>query len=359
MTAAVTSQDLDTVALRGVIDDVLADFLAEQQRSAVAWRLPSEVAQVLSDFVGGGKRIRPVLCAVGWHAGGRGGLPPTVARVGAALEMFHAFALIHDDVMDRSERRRGRSTVHRVLGELHRAGRDEAAVERLGISAAILAGDLALSWSDQLLHGAGLAPGRLAAVLSLVDEMRTELMYGQYLDITSTGRPTADVERALRIARYKTAYYTLRWPLLIGATLAGSPQPVHDALAAYAQPLGELFQLRDDLLGVFGRPDETGKSCLDDLREGKHTVLVALALQRADEAQQRTLHTLLGRPDLAEDDATRIRRMIVATGAREAVEHLIQTRRHQALDAVDHGPFPPIAAAALRQLAHTITVRTA
>lgn len=358
VSVTVPSGCVDMEVIRRSAESELVGFLAEQKRLAGAHGLPGDVVQVLEGFIcGGGKRIRPVLCGVGWFAGGGEGIPDRVARVGAALEVFHAFALIHDDVMDSSDMRRGRPTVHRTFATLHKGGRSGGSAERLGYSAAILAGDLALVWSDRLLHTSGMPPARLVEVLQLVDEMRSELMFGQYLDITSTGRPTEDVDQALRIVQYKTARYTLEWPLLIGAALAGAPKTVRDSLSAYARPLGEAFQLRDDLLGVFGVPHQTGKSRLDDLRDGKHTALMAVALQRADTDQRRILDALVGRPDLDDDGAAKIRKIMVATGARTAVEDLIRSRWQQASTAVERGAFPWAAAAALRQISETVTVR--
>ncbi|MGW2598839.1 polyprenyl synthetase family protein [Streptomyces klenkii] len=358
MNGVVIGEHGEAAAACCAVDRVLEEFLARQLRAAVEQGLPGEVAETVRDFLrGGGKRIRPALCVVGWWAAGGRGLPEAVVQTAASLEMFHAFALIHDDVMDDSGTRRGRPTVHRLLAGRHQDGRVPAAADRLGTTTAILVGDAALAWSDELVHTAGLDPARLTAVLPMIHTMRTQTMYGQYLDVTAAGRPTTDLSLALTIARYKSARYTVLWPLLIGATLADTPRPVAEALRAYAEPAGEAFQLRDDLLGVFGLPARTGKSHLDDLREGKHTALIALALERAEPGLRHTLSTLLGRPDLDEDRAGRIRQIILATGAREAVEDLIRTRRHQALEAVDQGAFPPEAAAALRHLAQALTAR--
>ncbi|MEW2577703.1 polyprenyl synthetase family protein [Streptomyces syringium] len=358
--AAEPGAGLDLAALRRSVDEALVEFLDRQERHVAALGLPGEVGRVLRDFTGGGgKRIRPMLCAVGWCAGGGDGLPGTVMRVGAALEMFHVFALIHDDLMDRSDTRRGQPTVHRALAAIHGLGRQEAASARLGESLAILAGDLALCWSDELLHTAGLGPARLAAVLPLVDAMRSELVHGQYLDLLTTGRPGTDVEAALRIVRYKTAKYTVEWPLRIGAVLAGAGPGVQEALTAFAVPLGEAFQLRDDLLGVFGAPAATGKSDLDDLCSGKHTVLVAFALSRATASQRRMLRALLGDPALVGEGADAIRALLVATGARTAVEDLIRTRRAQALTVLDDAVLPRAAIRALRELAEATTIRNA
>ncbi|MGW2600287.1 polyprenyl synthetase family protein [Streptomyces klenkii] len=345
-------------AVRRRVTVVLDGFLEHKAGTAAKLRMPTEVTECLRDFLAaGGKRLRPLLCVSGWQAAGGHGTPEALIKAAASLEMFHAFCLIHDDVMDNSARRRGAPTVHRRLARHHAHGRTATAARRVGVSGAILVGDLALAWSDELLHAAGLTPCQLDAVRPLINDMRSEVMYGQYLDVTAAGRPTADVEQALRIVRYKTAKYTVEHPLRIGAALAGAPLAVHEALSAYALPVGEAFQLRDDLLGVFGTPEVTGKPSLDDLREGKHTVLIALVLQRADAHQRSVLHTLLGAPRLDEAGGDRIRELLTATGARDVVEDMIGTLRAQALRVLETAPFPPHAAAHLRQLADAATAR--
>ncbi|GHE09732.1 polyprenyl synthetase family protein [Streptomyces alanosinicus] len=344
-----------------MVDARLDDFQAAKERTAAAQGLPAELSRALGDFLAaGGKRLRPLLCVLGWHTAGRarGQAPAPVVQVAASLEMFHAFCLIHDDIMDDSATRRGRPTVHRALAALHQGRAGRGAADRLGTSAAILVGDLALAWADELLHTADLTSAQLTAVLPLVDAMRTEVVYGQYLDLLTTGHTGEDVEVALRIARYKTATYTCERPLQVGAALAGASAAVRSALSAYALPIGEAFQLRDDILGAFGDPAATGKSSWEDLRDGKHTVLMALALQRADAVQREALHTLVGDPALSEEGAARIRDILTATGALQAVEGMIAHRRARAQHALEQAPFPPAATAALRQLADATTTRT-
>ncbi|MCK7624401.1 polyprenyl synthetase family protein [Streptomyces sp. RS10V-4] len=328
---------------------------------------------------------------VGWHAARGVGeaAPEVVGRVAASLEVFHAFALIHDDVMDDSDRRRGRPTVHRAMATRYadraRAARPpdrvvtgqesaramtgqhpagaRAGAERIGAEAAILAGDLALAWSDQLLHAAGLRPEQQQAVLPLIDTMRAELVHGQFLDLTTEVRAAGRTEAALRVARYKTAAYTVERPLHIGAALAGAPEGLREALSAYALPVGESFQLRDDLLGVFGDPALTGKPVLDDLRGGKPTVLLAVASDRADERQTAVLDAFVGRPDLDEAGADRVRRVLRETGAVDTVESMIRERHRRALEALESPAAPEAAAiapgvrAALRTLADSVRER--
>ncbi|WP_372405488.1 polyprenyl synthetase family protein [Streptomyces luteireticuli] len=350
---------LDREAVRRSVDTALADFLAAKARTATSQPQLGYLSGLLQDFMAGGKRIRPLLCATGWYAVGGGEDPRSVFQVAACLEMFHAFALIHDDVMDNSDTRRGRPTVHRTLAE-HSAGRrGEEELERFAHSAAVLLGDLALTWSDELLHEAGLTPVQLGAVLPLLNEMRTELMVGQFLDLDATGGLTDDIEATLNVNRYKTAKYTIERPLHIGAAIAGAGADAMAAFTAFALPLGEAFQLRDDLLGIYGDPGTTGKSRLDDLRAGKNTTLTALALRGADAAQTARLRSSLGNPLLDERGAADVREIFEATGARATVERMIDERHRQALAALEDSPFPfaPDALAALEEIAHLATVR--
>jgi len=363
MTAApVVPDTIDFTDLRKRVDDLLESFFDDKAGLAATRRLPGEVTALLRDFVlSGGKRLRPLLCTVGWSAAAPDTPPPDfVVRAAASLELFHAFALIHDDVMDGTHLRRGSPTVHRAFADHHAPRRDAV---RLGEHCAILAGDLAHVWSDELLSTASPPPGAVPAVHRVMDLMRWEVMFGQYLDLLASGPPgpefetDAAEERALQIIRYKTARYTVEHPLHLGAALAEADPPVYAALSAYALPIGEAFQLRDDLLGTFGDPATTGKPSLDDLREGKGTLLLALAMRSADAAQRDTLRRLIGRPDLTERDARLVRSVLDDTGAHAAVETLILARLDQACQALEQADLPPAATAALRTLASASTRR--
>jgi geranylgeranyl diphosphate synthase type I len=338
-----------------MVDVVLSDYLNRKTLDAAEHNLPSEIPQILGDFITkGGKRVRPVLCVIGWVAAGGHSDASPVIQAAAALEIFHAFALIHDDIMDASTTRRGRPTVHGALAIRHQGRPD---LDRFAAAVALLLGDLALVWSDELLHTIPIAPARLAAAMDTIDLMRTEVMYGQYLDLIATGTPTPDLDSALRIARYKTAKYTVERPLHLGAVLGGASDGVRESLSAFAIPLGEAFQLRDDLLGVFGKPDVTGKSDLDDLREGKHTALMSIALRGAGPTDRSRLLSLVGRPDLSADGVAQVRTILADTGAQAAVERMITSRRHQAMHALKDADIPATAVTALREIAHAATQR--
>lgn len=344
---------LDLDIYRAHVEARIDQFLDGKARAVGTPRLPLPAVESLRGFFrAGGKRLRPLLCACGWLAARGGRETAGLIRVGAALEMFHAFALIHDDVMDRSDLRRGQPTVHRLLETDFSRSHPAGGSARLGESAAILVGDLSLVWSDELVHTAGLEPAVFMRVLELIDRMRSELMFGQYLDLTADARSGTAPELPLTVIRYKTAKYTVERPLQIGAVIAGSGESLLADLSAIALPLGEAFQLRDDLLGSFGDPEVTGKSQLDDLRAGKYTVLIALALGEADPGQIAVLHGVLGNEAIGEADADRARQVLIETGAAARVEQMIADRYRRTLAALDRAALPADADHALRSLAH-------
>lgn len=351
--SVVDAKAIDLRAVQGQVDAVLQDFLAGKARSAAGRGHPPEVVQTVRDFLAaGGKRIRALLCVVGWHAaGGRGDVTPAL-RVAASLELFVAFALIHDDIMDDAASRRGRPAVHRALRA--RLGDDERA-ERLGAGGALLVGNLALMWAQELLHTAALEPERQRLVHGLFDSMLEEVMYGQYLDVMGTGCGADDVDAALRIVRHKTAGATVERPLQLGAAVAGASGAAMEVFTRLGLPLGEAFQLRDDLLDVFGSPDGACAPGLSDLQEGKRTVLLALGLRRAGRVQRERLRRLVGRAGLGEREGAEARGILQDTGAREQTEQMIASRYEEVLRILDGAAFPQAADRALRGLAVTAT----
>lgn len=308
----------------------------------------------------GGKRLRPAFCYWGWRGAGAPDSDELLTAA-ASLELLHACALIHDDVMDGSDMRRGRPAIHRQFAELHRSKGWSGDGQAFGESAAILLGDLCLVWADQMFDGSGLPPASLQRASSVYAEMRVELMAGQYLDVLASvvDEPSGAIaaERALRVARYKSAKYTIERPLHLGGVLAGASPELLAGYSAYGLPLGEAFQLRDDLLGVYGDPAVTGKPAGDDLREGKHTVLVALAEQRASPDQAATLRRLLGDPGLDAEGVQACRQVITESGALAEVEELIALRCGEAQRAATAGVIDGPTREALQALAAAVTDR--
>src|SRR5690606_20693949 len=251
----------------------------------------------------------------------------------------------------------GEPAVHRRFAAHHRAARWRGDPDAFGTAAAILLGDLCLVWSDELLHSGGLSPPVLARARPVFDEMRTEVTIGQYLDMLAQVEGEPSVERASLVARFKSAKYTVERPLLLGAALADAAAPVAEAYSRFGLPLGEAFQLRDDVLGVFGDPGHTGKPAGGDLREGQRTYLVAAAFAAADPAAAKVLAEGLGNPDLDDAGVARLREVIVATGALARTEQRITTLTETALAALAAGPVEPQAAKVLTDLATAATFR--
>nr|WP_202422012.1 polyprenyl synthetase family protein [Gordonia sp. SID5947] len=304
--------------------------------------------EVLRDFVlQGGKRVRPVFAYAGWLAGlessARDPAPGPEApsahdalRVAASLELVQACALIHDDIIDRSDTRRGHATVHRVFERSHLDDRWAGDAAHHGVAAAILLGDLALAWADDMVHGhrpgdatepGESAPRALPAAVGRVwSSMRTEVLGGQYLDIVNEAGGDESVGAAYRVMRFKTAAYTVARPLELGATLASAPAPLISDLRSIGHDLGVAFQLRDDLLGVFGDPERTGKPSGDDLVAGKRTALLAVGLARAgerDPALAARLRAAIGRP-LTDDEVRGARAILTDVGAVDEIETQIE-----------------------------------
>jgi geranylgeranyl diphosphate synthase type I len=315
------------------------------------------VADALDDFVlGGGKRLRPAFAYWGYRGAGGIDSDQVVATV-AALELVQASALIHDDLMDRSDTRRGEPATHRRFAAWHRAEGWQGDPDSFGDSAAILLGDLCLVWSDEVLQTGGLSPETLARARPVFDEMRTEVTVGQYLDVLTQATGDTSFERASKVARLKAAKYTVERPLLIGAAIADAPSAIVAGYSAYGLAIGEAFQLRDDVLGVFGDPAVTGKPAGDDLREGKRTYLIAAAFDTAGPHERKVLATRLGDPTLDAAGVTEVREIITACGALDRTERRIAELTAEALEALSSTPVTPEAREALLALAAAATTR--
>lgn len=330
-------------AQRGWLDGLGedADRLVEHARAAIS----------------GGKRFRAAFCWWGHLAVAEPAEESALLRACGSLELLHASALVHDDYMDASDVRRGRPATHRAFADLHRDRGWHSDPEQYGAAAAILLGDLLLSWSDELLRTCGLPAERVLDALGYFDLTRSEVVTGQFLDVSAQARGAADVETAMTVVRYKSAKYSIERPLHIGAALAGAGAETIAELSRFGLPLGEAFQLRDDLLGVFGDPEVTGKPAGDDLTEGKRTVLIALALDGLGPADRGRLEAGLGhRLDPAQ--VAELRTLIERSGARAQVEEVISALTERALTALDAAPVRAEARTVLRGLAEAATQRS-
>ncbi|WP_396668450.1 polyprenyl synthetase family protein [Microbacterium sp. R86528] len=324
--------------------------------------------------VSGGKRLRGRFALAGWRAVAEHDVPSTssltppaeVVSAAASLEIFHAAALVHDDVIDNSDTRRGQPAAHRALEAQHRAAAWAGDAEAFGRFGAILLGDLLLAWSDDLfeegLHSVPLERAR--ATRDQYSKMRREVTLGQFLDVAEESAFRAapahtHASRALRVASLKSARYSVLQPLCIGAALADADAEQMNALSAFGHPLGMAFQLRDDVLGVFGDERSTGKPSGDDLREGKRTVLIAYAQEGLDPHMSRLFNELVGDPTLDLEQIAALQRTIVDSGALERVEELIAQYALEAERSLNGARLGNSAVGDLRDLARAATVRTA
>lgn len=312
-------------------------------------------------MLGGGKRLRPAFAYWGWRAVATDDVDAQVLLLFSALELLHASALVHDDVIDGSQTRRGRPTAHVKFAALHRNRRWRGSSDRFGMSAAVLLGDLALAWADDIVTGVDLPPEALHRVRHVWADIRTEVLGGQYLDIVAEASGAESVSSAMTVNAFKTASYTVSRPLQLGVAAAADRPDVQQLFHEVGTDLGVAFQLRDDVLGVFGDPAVTGKPSGDDLRSGKRTVLLAEAVELADTwdpAAANLLRTSIG-TELTDAQVQDLRRVIEDLGALAAVEGRIERLTHRALSALATAPINPAARTGLSELAMRAANRVA
>lgn len=343
------------------LENALATFL-QQQRNRLTHidTALSAVAEAAETFIlGGGKRIRPAFAYWGFRGAG-GHDDDSLIKAVASLELLQASALMHDDLMDDSDTRRGEPSIHRRFARRHQDAAWAGDSADFGACAALLLGDLCMTWSDEMYTSAGMPAEVIRAGRTDFDAMRTEVCAGQYLDVLNQVQRDISVERALKVARFKSAKYTIERPLLMGSALAGGSERLREVYSGYGLPLGEAFQLRDDILGVFGDPAQTGKPAGDDLREGKHTFLIASAYQACDAAGREKLNEGLGNAELDHDGITVLRELISDTGALATTEKRIDRLAEESAAALRNGKdvITDEAAAVLTELAEAAVRRT-
>ena len=346
------SPPAELAAIAARVEARLAEILtAERHRWAGLDASLDEPLSDLADMIlGGGKRIRPAYCQWGWLLGGGDPHGDGALSAGCALEILHAFALAHDDVMDASPTRRGAPTVWRKFVQRHRDRGWHGEDRRFGEAAAVLVGDMAMVLADRTL-------GQVSCETRAVwDELRTELNMGQYMDMVGSARRNTTADEALRIIEHKTARYTVVRPLQLGAAVARRPE-LAKPLARHGRPVGMAFQLRDDVLGAFGDPAATGKPVGDDLREGKPTLLMAMARAAATPAQLGVLDSVGSEMD--DETVSEVQQAIVDTGALSSLEGEIATLLDEALDALVALPDVPAAKEALAATARFVALRQA
>ena len=345
--------------LKSAVDKSLASFF--DRESAYLQSVDDDlipVSNALGHFLlDSGKRLRPLFAAIG-HIGAGGEITQESITALSSLELVHVCALIHDDLMDASDTRRGAPSIHKQFEAIHKAKNLQGSSAQFGLAASVLMGDLAIIWADKMLHESGVKSSQILSALPIYDEMRVELMAGQYLDVYEQALASECVERSLKVARYKSGKYSIERPLHFGAALSENVKGEHyEIYSQYGLPLGEAFQLRDDIMGVFGDPKETGKPAGDDLREGKRTVLIATTLNKSNAAQRAEFEKYFGKSDLDQAGVDSLRMIITETGALAQVESLITDMTFSAHNAAKSGGISPKAGTMLEEMAIAATVR--
>lgn len=350
--------------LAGAVTERLREYLAARRReTAYIGAEYRALTAALEEFVlRGGKRLRPAFAYWGWRAvTEHTGAEAEVLRLFSALELLHACALVHDDVIDDSATRRGMPTVHVQFAAVHRNSCWRGSDTRFGMSAAVLLGDLALVWADDIVATADLAPDAHRRVHRVWADIRTEVLGGQYLDIVAEASGAESIASAMTVNTYKTASYTVSRPLQMGVAAAADRPDVLAAFQEFGTDLGVAFQLRDDVLGVFGDPAVTGKPSGDDLRSGKRTVLLAEAIERAersDAISAKLLRTSVG-TEMSDDQVSELCDVITTVGALAAVEARIDTLTRRAVEVLDAAPIAAHAKVGLAELARFAANRSA
>ncbi|WP_330255925.1 polyprenyl synthetase family protein [Nocardia sp. NBC_00565] len=347
------SDRYDPGAFKARVDAALEQFVGQESDQFLA--IDPQLRPVADQIVVAtthGKRMRAAFCYWGWRAAGQPDSDALV-RAAAAMELVHAAASVHDDIIDDSPLRHGLPTAHVTLRE---ALRDRPSSKSSARALAMLVGDMLMALGGQLFVASGLPSAYLSRARPLWASLARELIAGECLEILCTGA-APDIAESLKVVRYKTAKYTVEQPLLIGGALAGAHPRLLKAFSAYGLPLGEAFQLRDDLLGLFGDPARTGKANLDDLRTRRPTALLAETWQAADHSQRKQLRRLLNRRDASDDDLHEIRDLMTRVRAPARIEAMITARVEEATSALGGVDVAAHAARALTELAHAATAR--
>ncbi len=354
---------MDTAYFRTVLQERMQDMLDNYRCRASKIAKSSEpLVASIAELVKGGKRLRALLAWWGWRGAGGDAQDPRIIDAGVALELFQAAALIHDDILDRSDTRRGRPAVHKNFQELHENNGWAQDSAHFGVSAGILAGDLALGLSEEIFSTTADATAFAAPARDAFHAMRFEVMTGQYLDILAEADiphdPTDALRQARTVLRYKSAHYSAVWPFELGGLLAGADETTLSGYRDFSLPLGMAFQLGDDLLGVFGDPVLTGKPSGDDLVEGKRTELVAHALYRLDSEDANVLNNFLKHPSTSQYTVEDIQQLIASSGARAVVESEIHRLWDDTSQALDQLPVVAPVKAGLSELVSQLLERT-
>jgi geranylgeranyl diphosphate synthase type I len=341
-----------------LVEEELAKFLEEKARSAADERRRRVVEEISRFTLGGGKRLRPLLMILG-YAGSKGVVDNRIVRASISIELVHSYLLMHDDVMDRDEFRRGRPTVWRAFRDLRAEAYGLEEATHYGYSMAIIAGDLAAAYAVQALLRSEFEYDVVLKAVELMQDVIEKTGHGQILDMTLEKEPLSAVkeEDVLEVHKLKTALYTIDGPLRMGGILARADEDLLRAYTRYAIPVGIAFQLQDDILGVFGDEAIVGKPVDSDIKEGKRTLLVVKAWERATPEQRRVMERVLGNRLASKEEVEVVREIMRSTGALDYVRELALRLAREGSSALDEADVSSDVREVLKDLAKVVVER--
>jgi len=340
------------------VEEEIARFLKFKAEEVEDQRRKRVIEEIAKFTLSGGKRIRPSLMILG-YAGSKGVVDSRIVKASISIELVHSYLLMHDDVMDRDELRRNRPTVWKVFKDLHDELYGPEDSTHYGYSMAIIAGDLAAAYAVQALLQSGFEYDVVIKVIELMQDIIEKTGHGQILDMTLEKEPLSAIkeEDVLEVHKLKTAIYTIEGPLKMGGILARADRALLDVYSKYAIPVGIAFQLQDDILGVFGDETVVGKPVDSDIKEGKRTLLVVKAWERATPDQRKVLERTLGNRAASKDDVEAVREIIRSTGALEYVKSLALKFANEGISVIEDADMSSDVKEVLGDLARMVVER--
>ncbi|MBN1653603.1 MAG: polyprenyl synthetase family protein [Deltaproteobacteria bacterium] len=334
-----------TVEIRARVNARLQAFFAEKRRIVSRLAPPScELIDEIADLtLRGGKRLRPITLFVGFRSASPEGDPEDTLEASIALELLQTYLLIHDDWMDQDERRRNGPTIHAKLEKIR-------GNKHLGGCLSVVAGDLACGYAWEAINQAPFRQERKREALQEFATMHQDIVLGQHLDLISH----QEIERMYDL---KSGSYTVRGPLKLGAILGDATREQLEILNDLSRPIGIAFQLRDDLLSAFGKGEKLGKPVGNDLRAGKHTLLVSEAMKLMSAGQKRAFERVLGNKEATDDDVAQALGLLVDCGAKQTIEQRIGALSQEARQRISESPLSPQGVALLLQLIDLMLAR--
>jgi geranylgeranyl diphosphate synthase type I len=323
--------------LKEQIDLEIAQYLDQVIKEArgVDAFMTDVITHFKKTILAGGKRIRPIMMYWGYIAAG-GKNEQEIIKTSISLELIHAFLLIHDDIIDRDDIRHGQKTIHATYRDHYNKFFSGDDGEHFGTAVAIVSGDFVYSLGNQVIFSSAFSSDVIVKALNKMQEIVGLTCVGEIQDVYMSYGYNVSEEKIIAMYENKTAKYTFDGPLKLGAIMAGADDALCDKLSAFAIPLGIAFQIRDDILGVFGDAKKTGKPVGSDIAEGKMTLMVHRAISLADRKQKKELKRLLGKKDITNKEIAIFQKILHDTGAMKSIDEQMKILINQSQKALDN-----------------------